>query len=63
MLLPPDVDYAELRVYNVLGQFIESLEVYSSQTQIPVMHWNKGAYLIKLILPSGQEQSFKLIKA
>ena len=63
VLLPPDVDYAELRVYNVLGQFIESLEVFSSQTQIPVMHWNKGAYLIKLILPSGQEQSFKLIKA
>lgn len=63
VLLPSEVDYAQLEVYNVLGQFIESLEVRASQSQIPVTHWNKGAYLIKLILPSGQVQSFKLIKA
>jgi subtilisin family serine protease len=63
VLLPSEVDYAQLEVYNVLGQFVESLEVRASQSQIPVMHWNKGAYLIKLILPSGQVQSFKLIKA
>ena len=63
VLLPSEVDYAQLEVYNVLGQFVESIEVWSSQSQIPVMHWNKGAYLIKLILPSGQVQSFKLIKA
>jgi subtilisin family serine protease len=63
VLLPSEVDYAQLEVYNVLGQFVESIEVWSSQSQIPVMHWNKGAYLIKLILPSGQVQLFKLIKA
>ena len=63
VLLPSEVDYAQLEVYNVLGQFIESLEVRASQSQIPVTHWNKGAYLIKLILPSEQVQSFKLIKA
>ena len=63
VLLPSEVDYAQLEVYNVLGQFIESLEVRASQSQILVTHWNKGAYLIKLILPSGQVQSFKLIKA
>ncbi|MDB2587155.1 S8 family serine peptidase [Flavobacteriaceae bacterium] len=63
VLLPSEVDYAQLEVYNVLGQFIESLEVRASQSQIPVTHWNKGAYLIKLILPSGHVQSFKLIKA
>lgn len=63
VLLPPEVDYAQLEVYNVLGQFVASLQVQASQSQISVMDWNKGAYLIKLILPSGQVQSFKLIKA
>jgi subtilisin family serine protease len=63
VLLPSEVDYAQLEVYNVLGQFVESLEVRAYQSQIPVIHWNKGVYLIKLILPSGQVQSFKLIKA
>jgi serine protease AprX len=63
VLLPQSVERAELQVYNMLGQFIETISVTDSQSQISVLDWAKGAYLIKLVLPSGQEQSFKLIKA
>jgi hypothetical protein len=62
VLLPQWVERAELKVYNMLGQFIESMPVTESQSQISVLHWTKGAYIIKLILPNGQVQSFKLIK-
>jgi subtilisin family serine protease len=61
--LPPKVMQAQVKVYNMLGQFIESIELTSQQNEIPVLHWSKGAYLIKLVLPNGQVQSFKLIKA
>lgn len=62
VLLPQWVERAELKVYNMLGQFIESMPVTESQSQISVLHWTKGAYIIKLVLPNGQVQSFKLIK-
>ena len=54
---------AQVKIYNMLGQFIESIELTAAQSEIPVMHWISGAYLVKLVLPSGQVQSFKLIKA
>ena len=63
VLLPQSVQRAELMVYNMLGQFIESITVTEPQNQISVVHWTKGAYLLKLVLPNGQKQSFKLIKA
>ena len=61
--LPPKVMQAQVKIYNMLGQFIESIELTAAQSEIPVMHWISGAYLVKLVLPSGQIQSFKLIKA
>jgi subtilisin family serine protease len=61
--LPANIDYARLEVYNILGEFIDSMYVTATTSSIQVLDWAKGAYVIKMILPTGEAQSYKLIKA
>ncbi len=61
--LPGNIDYARLEVYNILGEFIDSMHVTATKSSIQVWDWARGAYVIKVILPTGEAQSYKLIKA
>ena|GEM_PF-3977737 len=53
---------ASIRVYDVVGRVVYSGTVNSAQASINTSAWERGTYIVELVLPDGTKELKKVVK-